>query len=210
MKLLRLLVLFLGACLIGSAHGQANSSGAALPASSQTHPPEAPASERSFDSNGQNTQGGADTKSDTQSDEHHHRYHLRLGTISVGAGYSYFSGPFFYNPFLTYRFYPYSLGYSPFYAPGYYGGFSYGSDKGEVKLSGAPKRAEVYLDGAYAGTADKLRNMWLTPGAYDLSVSAPGTAAFHQRIYVLSGKSLKIAAKLSPQETKPKTTEEKQ
>lgn len=168
---------------------------------------------------GQNTQGAVDAKSDTQNDEHHHRYHVRLGTIGVGAGYSHFSGPFFYNPF-WHGFYPYRLGYSPFfynpffyspfYAPGYFGGFAYGEDKGEVKLSGAPKTAEVYLDGAYAGTADKLKSMWLDPGAYDLSVSTPGGTPFHERIYVLSGKSLKIAAKLPQPETKPKTTEEKQ
>src|SRR5579859_380473 len=166
----------------------------------------------------QNAQDVADTKTDAQNDEHHHRYHVRLGTIGVGAGYSRFSGPFFYNPF-WYGFYPYTFGYSPFfydpffhspfYAPGYFGGFSYGDGKGEVRLSGAPKTAEVFLDGAYAGTANKLKSMWLEPGVYDLSVSNSGAAAFHQRIYVLSGKSLKIAAKLAPQETKPKM-EEKQ
>src|ERR1700694_897695 len=102
----------------------------------------------------QNAQAATDAKSDTQNDEHHHRYHVRLGAIGVGAGYSRFSGPFFYNPFWN-GFYPYMVGYSPFfydpffysplYAPGYLGGFAYGENKGEVKLSGAPKTAEVYL-----------------------------------------------------------------
>jgi hypothetical protein len=188
---------------LGSTFGQSTSSEA-----QQTSPAAA----------AQNTQATTDTKSGTQSDEHHHRYHLRLGTIGVGAGYNRFSGPFFYNPF-WYGFYPYGVAYSPFfydpffyspfYGPGYPGGFSYGSGKGEVKLSGAPKSAEVYLDGAYAGAADKLKSMWLESGAYDLSVSTPGTTPFHQRIYVLSGKSLKIAAKFAPQETKTKM-EEKQ
>src|SRR4029077_1247944 len=50
--------------------------------------------------------------------------------------------------------------------------------------------------GAYAGTADRLKSMWLDPGAYDLTVSAKDRESFHQRVYVLSGKSLKITAKL--------------
>jgi hypothetical protein len=126
---------------------------------------------------------------------------LRLGLISLGAGYSSLSGPacYPYGP----SFYPLgcesaafwfpSLGAYPFFAPGY---FAYGSDKGEVKLSAEPKGAEVYLDRAYAGTADHLRSMWLDPGAYDLSLAASGGKVFHQRIYVLSGKSLRITAKL--------------
>jgi len=132
---------------------------------------------------------------------HRPHLHLRLGLISLGAGYSSLSGPVCYPE--SPSFYPLgcesaafwfpSLGSYPFFAPGY---FAYGSDKGEVKLAAEPKGAEVYLDLAYAGTADHLRSMWLDPGAYDLSVVASGGKVFHQRIYVLSGKSLKITAKL--------------
>ncbi|MGA8151221.1 MAG: PEGA domain-containing protein [Terriglobales bacterium] len=128
-----------------------------------------------------------------------HRLHLRLGTIFLGAGYSRVSGPGYY----PYDFYPLGAEYSafwfpywgpyPFLAPGYFG---YGSAKGKVRLSAEPKTAEVYLDHAYAGTADHLKNIWLEPGAYDLSLAAAGHEAFRQRIYVLSGKSLKITAKL--------------
>lgn len=139
-----------------------------------------------------------------------HKLRVRLGTISVGAGYTHFSGPTYY-PYEPYGFYPYGWAYSispwyplpgfypPFYAPGY---FAYGNDKGEVKLAAEPKTANVYLDRAYAGTADRLKSMWLDPGAYDLSVSSKGLEAFHQRIYVLSGKSLRIKAKLIPEEAK--------
>jgi len=138
-----------------------------------------------------------------------HRLHLRLGTIALGAGYSHFSGPAYY-PYAAYPFYPPGWEFSalwfpysgpyPFFAPGY---FSYGSAKGEVKLAAEPKTAEVFLDRAYAGTADHLKNIWLEPGAYDLSLAANGREDFHQRIYVLSGKSLKITAKLLATELKP-------
>jgi len=131
-----------------------------------------------------------------------HKLHLRLGGISLGAGYAHFSGPAFY-PYGPYDFYPFGWDYSafwypywgpyPFFAPSY---FAYGSAKGEVRLTAEPKTAEVYLDQAYAGTADKLKDIWLEPGAYDLSVAASGRQAYHRRIYVLSGKSLKINATL--------------
>jgi PEGA domain len=130
------------------------------------------------------------------------KLHLRMGTVLVGAGYSHFSGPAYYpyGPSVypggweySALWFPYWGPYS-FFAPGY---FTYGSAKGEVKLAADPKTAEVYLDRAYAGTADHLRSMWLEPGAYDLSLTASGDEVFHQRIYVLSGKSLKITAKLA-------------
>jgi hypothetical protein len=65
-----------------------------------------------------------------------------------------------------------------------------------VRLTTEPKDASVYLNGGYAGTADHLKTVWLEPGAYDLSVSASNYTTYEQRIYVLSGKSLKITAKL--------------
>jgi hypothetical protein len=129
--------------------------------------------------------------------------------IALGAGYSHFSRPAYYpyDPYLFSPFgweasalwYPY-WGPYPFLPPGY---FAYGSAKGEVRLAAEPKTAEVYLDHAYAGTADHLKSIWLEPGAYDLSVAANGREDFHQRIYVLSGKSLKITARLAASGPKP-------
>ena len=128
--------------------------------------------------------------------------HFRLGTVSVGAGYSGFFVPSVY-PYGPYGFYPYDAMYSgllwspiwgPYYGPQY---LSYGNGKGEVRLAAEPKDAAVYLDGAYAGTANRLKTIWLDPGAYNLSVSATGREPFQQRIYVLSGKTLKLAAKLA-------------
>jgi PEGA domain len=142
------------------------------------------------------------------------KWRLRLGGISVGAGYSHFSGPI-YPPYA----YPYA--YAPFgFYPGEWvaasywypvgslypysgpGSFAYGDGRGEVRLIADPKAAEVYINGGYAGTADKLKTLWLDPGAYDLTVSAAGRQPFHQRLYVLSGKSLKITTKLSAEAAK--------
>jgi hypothetical protein len=144
------------------------------------------------------------------------KWRLHLGGVAVGAGYSHFSGPIYpysypFPYYAPYGFYPgdwvtASLWYPlwsplPFYGPGY---FAYNNGRGEVRLTAEPKDARVYIDGGYAGTADKLKNLWLDPGAYDLMVSAPGREDFHERLYVLSGKSLKITAKLSTAAVKEK------
>jgi hypothetical protein len=135
------------------------------------------------------------------------KLHLRLGTVWVGGGYSHFSGPYYY-PYGPYGFYPGDWVYGsawypmwggyPYYPSGY---FTYNNGRGELRLSADPKVAEVYIDGAYAGTADRLKSIWLDPGAYDLTVSAADRESFHQRVYVLSGKSLKITAKLGSDAT---------
>jgi hypothetical protein len=142
------------------------------------------------------------------------KFRFRLGGISVGAGYTHFSGPYYYPNAYPYAYAPFgyfpgdwvaaSYGYPisslyPYYGPG---AFGYGDGRGEVRLTADPKAAEVYIDGGYAGTADKLKSMWLDPGAYDLTVSAGDRESFHQRLYVLSGKSLKITAKLNPDQPK--------
>jgi hypothetical protein len=128
---------------------------------------------------------------------------VRLGGIAVGGGYAHFSGfyPYpFYDPFY-YPFSPVPVAmlwdpfwgyYPPFYPSGYFGP---GNGKGELKLSGAPKDATVYVNGAYAGTAEHLKSFWLDPGTYDLAVATSDGRRFQQRIYVLTGKTLKLEAK---------------
>jgi hypothetical protein len=149
--------------------------------------------------------------------------HVRLGTVTVGASYTNF-GHGFVGPFYPYPYYPYgafSVGtfyapfagfpfYGPFYYPGYGPVLKYGPGKGEVKLSslGHHKNAEVYINEAYAGVADKLKEMWLDPGAYDLSLKAADGSSFTKRIYVLSGKSLKITPDFQ-MSTKTPSQEEK-
>lgn len=146
-----------------------------------------------------------------------HKWHVKLGTVSVSAGYASFPGPFFGPFYPYYGFFGPGLYYPGFfawpdafyrsYAP-YYGTYlpslAYGDDKGKVELAVRPESADVYLDGAYAGPAGNLKKMWLSPGAYDLTVSMPGGTPFHERIYVLSGKSLKIKHSLLPQNIQEK------
>jgi hypothetical protein len=121
---------------------------------------------------------------------------VRLGTISVGAGYGYASGPFwpgFYSP-LSYGpfFDPFDtwIGY-PFYSSPVY--LVPQPDKGQVSLQASSKDAEVYVDNAYAGTAATLKKFWLAPGVYDLEVRSKDQIPKKKRIYVLTGKTLKVS-----------------
>lgn len=119
---------------------------------------------------------------------------VRLGGIIVGAGYSHFSG----GPYYGYPGYGYASAIGdpffygiPLYAGNFYG-YAQQTGRGQVKLRSAPRDASVFLDGAFAGQAGKLRTIWLDSGVYDLEVKAWTGASFRKRIYVLSGKSLTI------------------
>jgi hypothetical protein len=129
---------------------------------------------------------------------------VRLGSITVGGSYIsgpgwYGYGPGWYGPGF---WAPYRAGwwdpfwYGPFVHPGYFGGFRQGPGMGELKLKDAPKEAMVFLDGAYAGTVEKLKSMWLEPGIYNLEVKDDSGRTWKQRVYVLSGKKLELQPKL--------------
>ena len=107
---------------------------------------------------------------------------IRLSGVSVSAGYSHGIYPYYYDP----------LFFGAFFHPGFYNGFSYAPNLGEVRLRTAEKIGAVYLDGAYAGELSKLKHMWLEPGAYNLAVRNGDRAIFERRIYVLTGKTLDL------------------
>ncbi len=119
---------------------------------------------------------------------------VHLGTITVGAGYGYYSGPvwpgyyspFFYDPL----FYGPWIGSSFFASPVY---LVPQPDKGQVSLQGSYDDSEVYLDDAYAGTAPTLKKFWLAPGVYELEVRPKNQPPKKKRIYVLTGKTLKVS-----------------
>ena len=85
---------------------------------------------------------------------------------------------------------PWGYGYEPYY---------YGANPvvthpnaGLVKLDTKVKGAQVFVNGAYAGTARDLKSMWMRPGSYNLEVRSPGAARFAEKIYVVDGKTLHV------------------
>lgn len=139
------------------------------------------------------------------------RIRPHLGPVTIGAGYSYYSGPVTLPLYYPYAF-PLSSYYgygpfwgNPFWGPSFLGYRAYPFDlaphsgEGQVKLQVDPGTAELMINNAYAGTVASLKgSIWLRPGAYDLWFKAPGRHDFRQRIYVLSGKKLEVTARLAP------------
>jgi len=116
---------------------------------------------------------------------------VRFGGIIVGAGYSHFFGPCCYNPYYFDTFDGYYGPYdAPWYTPILFGEPS--PDRGIVKLQNAEKTAGIYIDQAFAGTAKDLRTIYLDPGAYDFEIRSDGKDPVYKRVYVLSGKTVKI------------------
>jgi hypothetical protein len=123
---------------------------------------------------------------------------VRLGSISVGAGFGYASGPawpgyyppFYYEPLAYGPWFGYPFGYPLLGSPVY---LVPQPDKGQVNLQGSDKDAEVYLDDAYAGTTASLKKFWLSPGVYELEVRGKDQTPKKKRIYVLTGKTLKVS-----------------
>jgi len=139
---------------------------------------------------------------------------VKLGEVSVGVGYVQHSGRFYpYPGYYAPAFYPYGYPYSywggPFWGDPYsmffppFGPQYYSTQRdatmGQVQLATVNAKAPVYIGGAFAGVAADLKKIWLAPGVYDIELRPEGSAAISQRVYVLTGKTVKIDfAKVRP------------
>jgi hypothetical protein len=93
----------------------------------------------------------------------------------------------------------YGFGYGLYEPYGFYSPYTaYRENAGEVKLDTNVKNAEVYINGALAGTAAKLKSIWLRPDAYNLEIRAPGFTSFEQKVFVIAGKTIRLHADLKP------------
>ena len=93
-------------------------------------------------------------------------------------------GPVFYAP-------------APFWAtywgPGPY--YAY-PNAGEVKLDTKVKDAQVFIDGAFAGTTKENKTMHLRPGSYNIEIREGGQTQFAQQVYVAAGKTIHLQPEL--------------
>jgi hypothetical protein len=86
--------------------------------------------------------------------------------------------------------------YSPYWGP-YWGPWGYGPydaypNSGEVKLDTKVRDAQVFINGAYAGTTHDNRTMHLRPGTYNIEIREVGRTAFAQKLFVVAGKTLHL------------------
>ena len=88
--------------------------------------------------------------------------------------------------------------YGPAYGPYPYGLYGATPNAGQVKLETKVKDAQVFVNGAYAGTAGQLKTMWLHPGNYTVELRAPGRPRYAEKIYVIAGKKITLNPDLPP------------
>jgi hypothetical protein len=117
------------------------------------------------------------------------RFH---GGVVVGPAFGYYGwhNPYFYAPYGWYG------PFGPYGPYGLYGSYPMNSNVGELKLKTNVKDADVYINGAYAGKAEKLKTMWLRPDSYTVEIRAAGYTSYAQRIYLIRGKTTQVKADL--------------
>jgi hypothetical protein len=99
-------------------------------------------------------------------------------------------------------YYSYGAFYRPFWGPywgwgpGYYGPYYYYPNSGEIKLDTKVKDAQVFINGAYAGTTHENKTMHLRPGSYNVEIREFGQTHFSQKIFVAAGKTVHIHPEL--------------
>ena len=67
---------------------------------------------------------------------------------------------------------------------------------GEVKLDTKVKDAQVFIDGAYAGTTKENKTMYLRPGSYNIQIRENGQTPFAQQVYIAAGKTVHLHPEL--------------
>jgi hypothetical protein len=89
--------------------------------------------------------------------------------------------------------------YAPYWGPywgGYWGPAYAYPNSGEIKLDTKVKDAQVFINGAYAGTTHENKSMHLRPGNYNLEIREAGTTQYAEKVYVVAGKTLHIHPEL--------------
>jgi hypothetical protein len=111
-----------------------------------------------------------------------------------------FLGSGFYRPWGPYY---YGYGYGP-YPPAYYiGGVNPGV--GAFDLNVKPKKAEVYVDGTYVGTAGKLdgfpSHLWVERGEHELVFYLQGYETVARLVTAIPGSMVDLTFEMLPGET---------
>jgi PEGA domain len=88
--------------------------------------------------------------------------------------------------------------WGPYWGPyGYWGPYYYAyPNTGQIKIDTKVKDAQVFIDGAYAGTTHDSKTMYLRPGSYNFEIREGGQTRYAERVYVTAGKTLHLHPEL--------------
>jgi hypothetical protein len=107
--------------------------------------------------------------------------------VVVGGFYRpYLYDPFWYDPWFA----PYQWGWYPPYHGAYL------PPEASVKLEVKPSKAEVYVDGYYAGIVDDFdgafQRLHVLPGEHELELYLDGYRAVKQKVYLTADNTFKV------------------
>ena len=112
--------------------------------------------------------------------------HGHVSVVVAGGFYAPFWG---YDPWYGYYGYP----YGPYPYPYPYYAFDPGSS---VRVEVKPNKAEVYVDGYYAGLVDDFDGVFqrlpVYPGEHEIELYLDGYRAVKQRVYTAAGRTFKL------------------
>jgi hypothetical protein len=108
---------------------------------------------------------------------------MTLAPVTASAARVFVGGPVFGAGF-----------YGPYWGP-YWGGPAYAylsPALGEVKIDTKLKDAQVFINGAFAGTTKDAKTLRLRPGTYNIEVRYAGEQTLNQQVFVSAGKTLHL------------------
>lgn len=108
------------------------------------------------------------------------------GSAAIRGGFV-VGGPVFYGPGW------YSPFWGAYWGPGPYYAFP---SAGQVKLDTKVKDAQVFINGAYAGTTKENKTMHLRPGSYSIEIREGAAMPFSQQVYVTAGQTIHLHPEL--------------
>ncbi len=77
---------------------------------------------------------------------------------------------------------------------------NYSNDTAQLKISGNPERAAVFVDNQFVGHIDEFngpgQGMLLTPGRHQIKISLPGYQTFETEVKLLPHQKLKLKTNL--------------
>ena len=128
------------------------------------------------------------------------RFYYPAFSFGFYGGYPYYS-PYYY-PYGYYGLYDYPYGGYPYGGYPYYGGYVSSDEArglGGVRIVDAPKEAQVFADGYYAGTVDDFNGTFqhldLSAGPHHVEIREGGQPVSQVEVNIVPGETITYHAK---------------